>query len=149
MARETSDATMSHQALMDLAEGHDDLLIELATRVADVVRAVEGGVAHARPLEVLVAFVEGQVLPHIDAEEHALALATSSVHMPAESVPMCLAALTAAHERLRFDAGRLADAPTPHRAMSIGCALTGLMDAHVRVAEAVVARALATRATSA
>jgi hypothetical protein len=95
----------------EIVHHHAVLRRGLERRAGTVCDAAENGAPHQQPLATLRAYLEGEVLPHAEAEERTLYPAAASQARGSELVRT----LTAEHHALAYLAGRLqpsADAAT-------------------------------------
>jgi hypothetical protein len=111
----------------EIVHHHAVLPRGLERRAGTICAAVENGVPYEQPLATLREYLEGEILPHAEAEERTLYRAAVTQARGSELVR----ALTAEHRELAYLAGRLqrpADGPT---AATVAEWITTLFAGHV------------------
>ena len=99
----------------------------LERRAATLCAAVESGAPHEQPLATLREYLEGEILPHAEAEERTLYPAAVTQARGSELVRT----LTAEHRELAYLAGRLQRPADGHATAEVAEWITTFFASHV------------------
>jgi hypothetical protein len=111
----------------EIVHHHAVLRRGLERRAGTLCAAVENGVPYEQPLAALREYLEGEVLPHAEAEERTLYRAAVTQARGSELVRM----LTAEHRTLAYLAGRLQPSAAASTAATIAEWIATLFAGHV------------------
>jgi hypothetical protein len=111
----------------EIVHHHAVLRRGLERRAGTLCAAVENGVPYEQPLAALREYLEGEVLPHAEAEERTLYRAAVTQARGSELVRM----LTAEHRTLAYLAGRLQPSVAASKAATIAEWIATLFAGHV------------------